>query len=145
MNLSCNSIHSRDSFFPFSLQVLPSSVSRLPSLYPTHPTYEILVHCHLLYSSMSDRAAAVRKRFPRFRILIIGRANAGKTTLLQRVCKTTESPIVRDRRGTKVTAGASLSTDRCMLTDQPDRRRCEGDCEGECSQIIVHSIPDVKL
>ncbi|KAF8126798.1 GTP-binding protein, partial [Boletus edulis] len=52
---------------------------------------------------MSDRAATVRKKFPRFRILVIGRANAGKTTLLQRVCKTTESPIVRNRNGKKVT------------------------------------------
>ncbi|KAF8452820.1 hypothetical protein L210DRAFT_3639275 [Boletus edulis BED1] len=51
---------------------------------------------------MSARAAAVRDRFPRFRILVIGRANAGKTTLLQRVCKTTESPIVCDRNGRKV-------------------------------------------
>ncbi|KAF8126792.1 GTP-binding protein [Boletus edulis] len=51
---------------------------------------------------MSDRAAAVRKNFSRFRILVIGRANAGKTTLLQRVCKTTESPIVRDRNGKKI-------------------------------------------
>jgi len=30
----------------------------------------------------------------RFRILIIGRANAGKTSILQRVCDTTESPEV---------------------------------------------------
>ena len=29
-----------------------------------------------------------------FRVLIIGRANAGKTSILQRVCGTTESPII---------------------------------------------------
>ncbi|KAN0138699.1 hypothetical protein V8E53_003687 [Lactarius tabidus] len=29
-----------------------------------------------------------------FRVLIIGRANAGKTAILQRVCETTESPII---------------------------------------------------
>jgi GTP-binding protein EngB required for normal cell division len=29
-----------------------------------------------------------------FRVLIIGRANAGKTSLLQRVCDTTDSPEV---------------------------------------------------
>jgi len=29
-----------------------------------------------------------------FRVLIIGRANAGKTSILQRVCDTTESPAV---------------------------------------------------
>ncbi|KAH9010869.1 hypothetical protein EDB85DRAFT_2125692 [Lactarius pseudohatsudake] len=30
----------------------------------------------------------------RFRVLIIGRANAGKTTILQRICDTTESPVI---------------------------------------------------
>ena len=30
----------------------------------------------------------------RFRVLIIGRANAGKTSILQRVCDTTDSPII---------------------------------------------------
>ncbi|KAF8257652.1 hypothetical protein EI94DRAFT_1757371 [Lactarius quietus] len=36
------------------------------------------------------------RQFPdlQFRVLIIGRANAGKTTILQRVCKTTDSPSV---------------------------------------------------
>ena len=30
----------------------------------------------------------------RFRVLVIGRANAGKTSILQRVCDTTESPKI---------------------------------------------------
>ncbi|KAG6326026.1 hypothetical protein ID866_13063 [Astraeus odoratus] len=41
----------------------------------------------------------VRKQFERigrFRILVIGRANAGKTTILQRVCNTTDLPEVFD-------------------------------------------------
>jgi GTP-binding protein EngB required for normal cell division len=29
-----------------------------------------------------------------FRVLVIGRANSGKTTILQRVCDTTDSPTV---------------------------------------------------
>ena len=34
-----------------------------------------------------------------FRVLVIGRANAGKTSILQRVCDTTESPkIYRGRK-----------------------------------------------
>jgi hypothetical protein len=33
-------------------------------------------------------------RYVKFRVLIIGRANAGKTTILQRVCNTTESPVI---------------------------------------------------
>jgi len=44
-----------------------------------------------------------RPRLPdlKFRVLIIGRANAGKTSILQRVCDTTESPEVYrlDERG----------------------------------------------
>jgi len=40
------------------------------------------------------------RQFPnvQFRVLIIGRANAGKTSILQRVCDTTESPVIY-RRG----------------------------------------------
>ena len=38
-----------------------------------------------------------------FRVLIIGRANAGKTTILKRVCDTTESPEIYgvDSSGTR--------------------------------------------
>jgi GTPase SAR1 family protein len=41
-----------------------------------------------------------RRRIPKvqFRVLIIGRANAGKTSILQRVCETTESPVVYQRK-----------------------------------------------
>ena len=36
------------------------------------------------------------RRIPeiQFRVLIIGRANAGKTSILQRICETTESPVI---------------------------------------------------
>jgi GTPase SAR1 family protein len=34
----------------------------------------------------------------KFRVLVIGRANAGKTSILQRVCDTTESPVIYGRR-----------------------------------------------
>ena len=49
---------------------------------------------------MSDRDLQatydLRAKYTRFRILVIGRANAGKTTLLQRVCNTTEDPCIYD-------------------------------------------------
>ena len=38
----------------------------------------------------------LRAKYTRFRILVIGRANAGKTTLLKRVCNTTEDPCIYD-------------------------------------------------
>ncbi|KAG8757323.1 hypothetical protein FRC14_002145 [Serendipita sp. 396] len=39
-------------------------------------------------------AKGIRYKYDIFRILIIGRANSGKTTILQRVCNTTENPVV---------------------------------------------------
>ena len=41
-----------------------------------------------------------------FRVLVLGRANAGKTTILQRVCETTESPKVY--RGGEEVRGPNL-------------------------------------
>ncbi|KAI5988298.1 hypothetical protein F5J12DRAFT_728156 [Pisolithus orientalis] len=41
-------------------------------------------------------------RIPHFRILVMGRANAGKTTILQRVCNTTDQPEIFDGNGVKV-------------------------------------------
>lgn len=87
-----------------SLQhALSGFFSLSPSPSPNQPTTTSFSGIHPI-RVMPNRAAAIRKKFPQFRVLVIGRANAGKTTLLQRVCKTTESPIVRDRDGRKVTS-----------------------------------------
>ena len=51
-------------------------------------------------------------RIRRFRILVVGRSNAGKTTLLQRVCKTTELPEIYNSNGEK------SSTSLCSVTDR---------------------------
>jgi septin family protein len=53
------------------------------------------------------------RRLPKidFRVLIIGRANTGKTAILQRVCETTESPIIYQGNGrdkTEVLRGQPL-------------------------------------
>ncbi|KAG6810268.1 hypothetical protein H0H92_012620 [Tricholoma furcatifolium] len=45
-----------------------------------------------------EEAAKLRAKYTHFRILVIGRANAGKTTLLKRVCNTEEDPVYK-RRG----------------------------------------------
>ena len=46
-------------------------------------------------------ADAIRRERPQFRILIIGKANAGKTTILRKVCnaKPDAKPIVYDLEG----------------------------------------------
>jgi GTPase SAR1 family protein len=44
----------------------------------------------------------LREKFGRFRILIVGRANAGKTTILRAICNTTENPEIYDGDGKKV-------------------------------------------
>ena len=49
--------------------------------------------------------AKVKEHFDRighFRILVVGRSNAGKTTLLQRVCNTTKVPEIYNSKGEKV-------------------------------------------
>ncbi|KAF7343569.1 GTP-binding protein [Mycena sanguinolenta] len=49
-----------------------------------------------------DQAIDVRSKISHFRILIIGRANAGKTTILKKVCNSVEDPEVYDPDGDKV-------------------------------------------
>jgi hypothetical protein len=50
----------------------------------------------------SERTQEIKDKCGKFRVLIIGRANAGKTTILQRVCNTTEDPEIYNIRGEKV-------------------------------------------
>ncbi|KAJ6484717.1 hypothetical protein C8R45DRAFT_999099 [Mycena sanguinolenta] len=49
-----------------------------------------------------DKAIDVRSKISHFRILIIGRANAGKTTILKKVCNSVEDPEIYDTKGTKL-------------------------------------------
>ncbi|KAG1796065.1 uncharacterized protein HD556DRAFT_361391 [Suillus plorans] len=52
----------------------------------------------------------LRERFVRFRVLILGRANAGKTTILQKVCNTMERPEIYDNKGNKIDAAVVESS-----------------------------------
>ena len=60
----------------------------------------------------------------RFRVLVIGRANAGKTSILQRVCDTTESPKIyrggEEVRGTKFVYKAGLTANQGKLNPSMD-------------------------
>lgn len=58
--------------------------------------------------------AKVKEHFNRigcFRVLVMGRSNAGKTTILQRVCNTTELPEVFNATGEKVSRKTILLVD----------------------------------
>jgi hypothetical protein len=58
----------------------------------------VVVRLWLRSHTLSTSAMATQENLPplpdnlKFRVLIIGRANAGKTSILKRVCDTTESP-----------------------------------------------------
>ncbi|KAH9165337.1 hypothetical protein EDB89DRAFT_2134959, partial [Lactarius sanguifluus] len=45
--------------------------------------------------------------YVQFRVLVIGRANAGKTSVLQRICETTESPVIY--RGNEMVRSSTFS------------------------------------
>ncbi|KAJ6533310.1 hypothetical protein DFH09DRAFT_1043836 [Mycena vulgaris] len=49
-----------------------------------------------------DKAIELRSRCEHFRILVIGRANAGKTTLLKKVCNSIVDPETRSASGEKI-------------------------------------------
>ncbi|KAH8994691.1 GTP-binding protein [Lactarius hatsudake] len=59
------------------------------------------------------------RRIPnvKFRVLIIGRANAGKTSILQRVCDTTDSPIIY-RGKEKITLEPSVDRGEHTVDDE---------------------------
>ncbi|KAF8430751.1 hypothetical protein L210DRAFT_3764437 [Boletus edulis BED1] len=50
----------------------------------------------------SSQFEDIREKFGCFRILIVGRANTGKTTILQKICNTTENPEIYDGDGNKI-------------------------------------------
>ncbi|KAG2337841.1 hypothetical protein BDR05DRAFT_1004716 [Suillus weaverae] len=70
----------------------------------------------------------IKKRIGRFRILIIGRANAGKTTILQRVCNTRDNPEIYNCAGEKIDPAALKAS----------RERGEHDIENE---MVFQSNP----
>jgi len=55
-------------------------------------------------------AAQIRDECPQFRILVIGKANAGKTTILRKVCnaKPDEKPVIYDAEGNNIKQNVCL-------------------------------------
>ena len=59
-------------------------------------TTQSTAQSHTALSLTSESRPQIKPQLPEiwFRVLVIGRANAGKTSILQRVCETTESPTI---------------------------------------------------
>ncbi|KAG2143315.1 hypothetical protein BD769DRAFT_1383278 [Suillus cothurnatus] len=66
----------------------------------THTAVATTNASHTYLPSQMDHFK-IRDKIGRFRILIVGRANAGKTTILQRVCNTRGIPEIYDSSGQK--------------------------------------------
>jgi hypothetical protein len=82
----------------------------LPSLIPA--CVHSLFH-HPIVADMPfdvDKAIELRSQCEHFRILVIGRANAGKTTLLKKVCNSLVDPEIFSPSGEQVTLPASFSS-----------------------------------
>ena len=67
----------------------------------------------------------VKEKFGRFRILVIGRANAGKTTILKNICNSTENPEIYDDQGNKVWSYLMLLTSKQMVCNQVDHAQIQ--------------------
>ncbi|KAF9461473.1 hypothetical protein BDZ94DRAFT_1167552 [Collybia nuda] len=57
-----------------------------------------------------DRYAEFKEGGGRFRVLIIGGANAGKMTILKKICNTTGKPEIYDSKGRRIDASTFEST-----------------------------------
>ncbi|KDQ52668.1 hypothetical protein JAAARDRAFT_39933 [Jaapia argillacea MUCL 33604] len=92
--------------------------------------------------SGTNNIMALRASCPQFRILVIGKANAGKTTILHKVCNATPEtkPIVYDQNGKKLRGGFFQKTS--ALFQKPTLQRGEHNIEHQItfpgSQFIFH-------
>ncbi|KDQ53700.1 hypothetical protein JAAARDRAFT_136654 [Jaapia argillacea MUCL 33604] len=62
---------------------------------------------------MDYRTRRLRLKYSQFRVLVMGKANAGKTTILQKVCNTTDQPKIYSSKGEEIDLSAVVpSTER---------------------------------
>ena len=99
---------------------------------------------HLLFQSVTPmHTSRPRPRNPeiRFRVLIIGRANAGKTSILQRICETTESLIIRTRAkggNQKEVRGQPFVYEFDLIADQVSRLDPSMDVSDNRTSLRLH-------
>ncbi|KDQ11438.1 hypothetical protein BOTBODRAFT_177272 [Botryobasidium botryosum FD-172 SS1] len=89
---------------PMDIQPRSSGSASSPSVSP-HPTRRVatkIVPNESHTPSGIDELMELRKKCQYFRVLVLGRANAGKTTLLKAVCGATGDPEILDTRGRRI-------------------------------------------
>src|SRR5437016_10855013 len=66
-------------------------------------------------------AAALRAQCPQFRVLVIGKANAGKTTILRKVCNAgpDSKPVIHDPQGNEITQDSPKVRPKLRLMVRP--------------------------
>ncbi|KAI9433695.1 GTP-binding protein, partial [Lactarius indigo] len=85
-----------------------------------------------------------RQKYRYFRILVIGRANAGKTTLLKRVCNTTEEPCIYDEKSNSLFSNRPTEI---QLEPTPERGIHDIDrpfAFASNPQFIFHDSPGIE-
>ncbi|KAG6329851.1 hypothetical protein ID866_9237 [Astraeus odoratus] len=89
------------SSLPFRNNLSRSLHGRLDAVSTTSTSIEATENAEPIDTMEMDPAKAkvLIDGIRRFRVLVMGRANAGKTTILQRVCNTMEDPEVFDENG----------------------------------------------
>ena len=112
LRLRCVSDNIRGNLVPSFWLLLTTCAIAQPSLIfdPLLP----YLHCTTppLPPTVMDKAIDLRSKCGHFRILVIGRANAGKTTLLKKVCNSVDDLEIFSRSGEKVRKTSHLRTRR---------------------------------
>ncbi|KAF7981451.1 hypothetical protein HWV62_33469 [Athelia sp. TMB] len=97
--------------------------------------------------SSSKRPATIRETCPEFRILVVGRCNTGKTTILKKVCNSVDGPDIFDSKsGKKITEKINPSQERgyhdidCELRFKSSPQFVFHDSEGFESGSVTESV-----
>lgn len=82
-----------------------------------------------------DKAIRLRSKYKHFRTLIVGRANAGKTTLLKRVCNSIEDPEIFSPSGKRVIESATFERQQFAHLNHHDYLQLDPAVVQESSEV----------
>jgi hypothetical protein len=107
-----------------------------------------MLDLHMIHADVEVEVAMRRKQYKchHFRILIIGRANAGKTTILEKVCGVAKGtkPIICDEDSKFDTKPKLLLHPQCFLDKKLDPDETHLAPSIEVSRIVnFHSLNDM--